>query len=61
MKNSLTMATAGGYARFGDPNDTYKLPADVSITLGDWGISRGTVEMARSSGGDSRTDAQIVA
>ena len=61
IRDSLQMAISGGIMRFGDPNNSYMLPAGVNLTLGEWGVTRCNVTLAQHYTYDSRSDAQIIA
>ena len=47
VRNYLEIGTGhGGTGSIGDPANSYKLPGDVNLTLGEWGIARCDVEMS---------------
>ena len=59
VRDSVVMATKGT-ARIGDPSNSWNLPPNVSITLGDWGISRCSMEVSTASD-DHWADGRLVA
>ena len=62
VRDYLEVSTGhGGAGSIGDPSNDYKLPADVNLTLGEWGEARCDVEMSIAALRDSNNQGRIVA